>query len=58
LLQLSQTQLTSGDYAEAIQRFVDIVQEEQFRRRYFSQVSASTLAVGIGQASLDPNPFL
>jgi len=58
LLQLSQAQLTSDDYGEAIQRFIDIVQEEQFRRHYFSQVSTSTLAVGIGQASLGPDNFL
>lgn len=41
----------SADYAQALQDFLEIVQEEQFRRRYFARVPVSNLSTGIDQDS-------
>jgi single-stranded-DNA-specific exonuclease len=49
MLQFMQTQVPSGAYPEAVQQFLDIAQEEQFRRRYFSQVPVSTLQAAMRQ---------
>jgi single-stranded-DNA-specific exonuclease len=51
MLQFQQIQHPSGAYPEAVQHFLDVAQEEQFRRRYFSQVPVSTLQAGMRQES-------
>jgi len=48
-LRFTQVRGLSAAFPEAVQRFLEITQEEQFRRRYFSQVPVSTLSAGISQ---------
>jgi single-stranded-DNA-specific exonuclease len=48
-LRLSQTQPPGLDYSRTLQQFLETVQEEHFRRRYFAQVSVPTLVLALSQ---------